>query len=292
MKKARALAAVTGIYLLAYAVGIALSRLVSGEIARYAVFDAAATVVVFVFSVLLGNSSVYDPYWSLTPMLMALCLFVSREALSVWHLVFLGAFLLWGLRLTWNWCTVFTDFSYEDWRYRMYRSTSSRLMWPVINFWGIHMVPTIVVFAGMLPLFALTGGKADARILPGTALVLAGTALEFFADRAMHAFLRSGAAGRTCRAGLWRYSRHPNYLGEMTVWVGTAAAMLPLAPEKWYLAAGALPVIALFNAVSVPLMEKRQRTRRADYADYCRETSRLLLLPPRGKARSNNTEKK
>lgn len=282
MKKLRDLLIIALIYVIAFAAGVFCCRSVDGTIMKYFVFDVAATVVTFIFSLIFCNSSVYDAYWSLTPMVMSVALFVSARAFSPWQLAFLAVFNLWGLRLTVNWITVFTDFSYEDWRYRKYRSENKGFMWFIINFCGIHMVPTLVVFAGMLPLFEIVNYPMNALCLPGLGVMLFGIAMEFFADRQMHAFLAEKTEKKTvCRRGLWKYSRHPNYLGEISVWVGTFLVMLPFAPEKWYYVVGAVSVAVLFNVVSIPLMEKRQLARRPDYADYRRSTSRLLLLPTR-----------
>lgn len=281
MKKAKDLFCVALIYLLAYGVGVLAALPFDNRIVRFFMFDLAATVVTFVFSAALSNSSVYDPYWSLTPMVMAVWLFVEAKAFSVWQILFLLAFCLWSVRLTVNWILVFTDFSYEDWRYRMLREQNGKFMWWIVNFCGIHLVPTLVVFAGMLPLFEICRQPMNALCLPGIAVILFGTALEFFADRQMHSFLRTATGKTVLSVGLWRYSRHPNYLGEISVWLGTFLAMLPAAPEKWYYGIGFVLMIALFNFISIPMAERRQLARRPDYKSYRAATSRLLLLPCR-----------
>lgn len=279
MKKIRDLFIITLIYIFAYGVGIASCFFIPNVMLRFFVFDVVATVVTFVFSVILHNSSVYDAYWSLTPMVMSVWLFAIYGAFSAWHIIFLVVFNIWSLRLTINWITVFTDFSYEDWRYRKFRDENPPFLWFIINFFGIHMVPTLVVFAGMLPLFEIVQRELNALAVPGMIIILWGVSLEFFADRNMHKFLRETKEQTVCRVGLWNYSRHPNYLGEISVWLGVFVAMIPFAVERWYYGIGVLAVTVLFNVVSIPLMEKRQLARRADYAEYRKTTSRLLLLP-------------
>lgn len=281
LKKGTALLLITAIYLFAYAVSFLLCRLFAVPMLwQYLLFDVFATVIVFVFSVELHNSSVYDPYWSVTPLVMALWLFISSRAFfSAWQVAFLAVFCLWGVRLTANWVTVFTGFSYEDWRYRKYREDNTPAMWFFLNFTGIHMIPTLVVFAGMLPLFEIVSQKMSALSMFGLAVMLWGIGLEFFADRQMHTFLATAAHGEVCKVGLWRLSRHPNYLGEISFWAGVFLVMLPFAPQKWYYVIGFVAVTVLFNVVSIPLAEKRQLSRREAYIDYCRQTSRLLLLP-------------
>ncbi len=281
MKKTKDLLAIGGIYLLAYLVGGLCGFRISDTLLRYFVFDSAATVAVFAFSVLLKNSSVYDAYWSLTPMVMAIVLFIEKKAFSPFQLVILAVFLIWSLRLTVNWITVFTDFSYEDWRYRQYRENTPKPFWQIVNFFGIHYMPTFLVFLGMTPLFVIATTGIGAFSLIGAAVTLTGVGFEFFADRAMHAHLREDREKAVCRKGLWRFSRHPNYLGEITVWLGVYLSMLPYAPAYFYTGIGFVGIAVLFNVVSIPLMEKRQLARRKDYEEYRKTTSRLLLLPPR-----------
>jgi len=119
-------------------------------------------------------------------------------------------------------------------------------------------------------------------IIIGAAIMLLGTALEFFADIQMHKFRKNNTdKDKVCDVGLWKYSRHPNYLGEILVWVGVYAFWLALAPELWPLGIGAVAMFCLFWFISIPLMEKRQLERRAGYAEYRAKTSKLFLLPPK-----------
>ena len=106
--------------------------------------------------------------------------------------------------------------------------------------------------------------------------------MEFFADIQMHKFKKKNTdKDKVCDVGLWKYSRHPNYLGEILVWVGVYVFMLAVVPEFWYFGIGAILMFCLFYFISIPLMEKRQMERRAGYAQYRAKTSKLLLLPPK-----------
>lgn len=281
-KKKRDLLAITLIYILAFGVGYWGCRMIQNVILKYFLFDVIATVVTFLFSVILKNSSVYDAYWSVAPMVMSVWLFAENHAFAPLQIIFFIVFNLWSLRLTLNWVSVFTDFSYEDWRYRKFREETPKLLWPIVNFWGIHMMPTLVVFAGMLPLFVIVKNELGMLSLFGIVVMLAGILLEFFADRQMHTFLVNAVKNTVCKIGLWKYSRHPNYLGEISVWLGVFLVMIPYDNSCWYYGIGFLSIAILFNVVSIPLMEKRQMQRRPEYAQYRKETSRLLVLPSRG----------
>lgn len=123
MRKKKDLLTICLIYLFAFAVGALVGSKFETVVTQLFVFDVFATIVVFGFSVFYHNSSVYDPYWSVAPMVMSVWLFLHERAFAPMQLLFLLVFNTWGLRLTMNWVSVFTDFQYEDWRYRHYRST-------------------------------------------------------------------------------------------------------------------------------------------------------------------------
>ena len=79
------------------------------------------------------------------------------------------------------------------------------------------------------------------------------------------------------RIGLWKYSRHPNYLGEILMWWGVGLSVLCAAPGTWYLVAGAVANTTLFFAVSIPMADKRQ-SRKDGFAEYKKQTRMLLPI--------------
>ena len=80
--------------------------------------DIAATVLTFFFSLLLNNASVYDPYWSVQPIVILVAYSIGKP-LGLLQILLLVAVCFWGIRLTVNWGYNFSDFSYQDWRYVM-----------------------------------------------------------------------------------------------------------------------------------------------------------------------------
>ena len=90
----------------------------------------------------------------------------------------------------------------------------------------------------------------------------------------MHAF-RKNRTSTFIRVGLWKYSRHPNYLGEILMWWGVALSVICAAPSAWFLAAGAVANTVLFFAVSIPMADARQSYKEG-FADY-KEQTRMLL---------------
>lgn len=247
---------------------------------KFFLMDVIATVIVFVFSIIFKNTSVYDPYWSVTPWAILTFFFVANKAFSVYAIITYVIFSIWSWRLTINWVTTFPNLTHEDWRYSDYRHNLKPFMFQIVNFFGLHMIPTVLVYGGLLPLLVLfvKGGNSPLMLI-GTVIILIGILLEFFADRQMHSFLRTTKERVTCKDGLWNYSRHPNYLGENSIWVGSFITMVVVLPEYWWLCFGFILMIMLFEFISIPLAERHHKSRRSDYVDYVKVTSRMLILP-------------
>jgi steroid 5-alpha reductase family enzyme len=243
--------------------------------------DTLATVVVFVFSVLLDNSSVYDAYWSVAPMAIAPALAAVGIAPLARKAMVVSLVLLWGARLTHNWARGWQGLAHEDWRYRDLRRTG-RAYW-VVSFVGVHMMPTVLVFAGCLSLFpALVTGTERLGPLDGAAfLVTAGAiVLEGVADQQLRAFRLSKAPpGSILETGVWSLCRHPNYLGEIGLWWGLYLFALAGDRTAWWAFAGPLAITLLFAFVSVPLLDKRSLERRPGYREHMARVPALFPLP-------------
>ncbi len=265
------------IYVIASIVGVFTYNALSfGVFINLLIADVVATAVVFAFSVIFNNASVYDPYWSVQPIVITVA-FAIGKTLSPVRILMLVAVCIWGIRLTVNWAYTFHGFSYQDWRYVMLKEKTGKI-YPVINFLGIHLFPTLVVYACVLPLvYVFAYDLVFSRwcvfpfLLSIFAVVLQGTA-----DVQMHIF-RKNKTGVFIRNGLWKYSRHPNYLGEILMWWGIALVPLTANSNAWHLCLGALVNTLMFLCVSIPMADKRQ-SQKEGYSEYKKQTRRLLPI--------------
>jgi steroid 5-alpha reductase family enzyme len=249
-----------------------------------AVADLAATLVIFVWSRSLNNSSMYDAYWSVVPPVVALfLLWVAQPgAVEVRQLVVVALVWFWAIRLTVNWARGWPGLRHEDWRYVDMRSGSAPY-W-VASLFGLHLMPTVVVYLAMLPLYpALVSGTRAFGWLDVVAVVVTGGAvvLEWVADEQMRAFGRTKSPGDVCRRGVWAWSRHPNYLGEMGFWWGLWLFAMAAQPSWWWTVVGPVVMTVMFLGASLPLMERRSLERRPGYAAYAAETPLVIPRPPR-----------
>lgn len=279
---------ITLIYVAAFAAGL-WSFLVMDEVMmllRLFIADFVATVFVWFWGVIFKNSSVYDPYWSVAPPVMLTCYAIYCGTSSLPVVLLLVAVWYWAIRLTGNWAYTFPNLEKQDWRYDMYKDKFPRL-WHVVNFTGINLMPTVVVFLAMIPGFLLIDLSATASMQcnlfswVGFVLCVAAATLQLVSDTQAHRFRRNHR-GEVCTIGLWSRSRHPNYLGEILMWWGVYLIYLTAIGESqsWQQivipAAGALANTCLFVFISIPMMEKRQLANKPAYAEYCRRVRMLV----------------
>ena len=242
-----------------------------------------ATIFIYVGSVILKNSSLYDPFWSVAPIPIALYLALNFENTLIVKFLVLTPIIFWALRLTRNWIISWEGFEHEDFRYIDLKNTSM-LKAEFNNFFGIHLFPTLIVNLSLYPLvFILTNNSNSSIFLSFASLfTFLAVVLETISDEQMREFRKNPLnKGKTMKYKLWKYSRHPNYLGEIGFWFGIYMMGLSSGMAPFWIIICPLTMLALFIFVSCPMMDNRSLMNRPDYKDYMEVTSQLMLLPPK-----------
>ena len=228
---------------------------------KTAAADVVATIVIFIFSMIKNNSSVYDPYWSTAPAVIVLYwLFDSPQTDFVFKIIWVLV-VIWGSRLTWNWILRWDGFGDEDWRYINFRKKTGKFYW-LVSFLAIHLLPTIFVFVGLIPIYFAMYSEVswfDSWLAVIAFLFTLGSIhIEKTADDQLRRFLRI-KRGRNVRIqdGMWGYLDYPNYYGEMLFWWGLFLFALAIDRGLWWTGFGPLSIMLLFLFISIPMMKKR-----------------------------------
>jgi len=281
--------AIVGIaYAAALGAAIATGALLGADSPVLTVFvaDLVATFVVFGFSMVLANSSLYDAYWSVVPPVIGLywaSALPGSEAVPARQALVLLLVFAWGVRLTWSWSRGWPGLHHEDWRYRELRESSNAPYW-LVSLTGIHYFPTFQVFLACLPLYAALaiGSRPLGPLDALAALVTAGAiALETIADEQLREFNRTKQSGDICALGVWAWLRHPNYLGEILFWWGLWLFGVAAAPAWYWSVIGPLAITAMFLFASIPMLDRRNLARRPGYAEVMKSVPALVPRRPR-----------
>jgi steroid 5-alpha reductase family enzyme len=131
-------------------------------------------------------------------------------------------------------------------------------------------MPTIIVFLACLSLYSsIAIGKNPFGFLDVIAILITFSAIliETIADGQLQQFTRSNPqSGNVLTKGLWAYSRHPNYFGEVMFWWGLFIFGLAADSGYWWTIIGPVSITLLYTCISIPSMEKRNTARRPGYA--------------------------
>ena len=279
---------VTLSYILAILVGFGVAYLFKDShiLLMLGLADVAGTIVIFIFSYIFKNSSFYDPYWSVIPICLALAFiyFAGAEVNTIRQVIVFLLVFAWGFRLTHNWWRGWTGLHHEDWRYIDLAEQTGKAYW-LVSFSGIHMFPTIMVFLGCIPLWSsLTLNTASFGIIDILATVITGGAvfIEGLADNQLRRFrLTNTEKGKYLDTGIWAYSRHPNYFGEIMFWWGLFLFAVGHTLDNWWMVAGALAITLMFVFISLPMIDNRMLKRRNNYQDKMKRVSTLIPWFPK-----------
>jgi steroid 5-alpha reductase family enzyme len=244
------------------------------------------TVVIFIFSLITKNSSMYDPYWSVIPpfILVGWIIYLDVQIGIGTIFILIGIF-LWAIRLTYNWWKNWTGFKEQDWRYDLIKERTKGY-YLLSNFGAIHLIPTLVVYLQMINVHDVIIRSAEINVwlLIGFTLMIFASVIQFIADKQMFDFRQNRKDKYACiDQGIWRYSRHPNYLGELSLWVGVYLIYISVYQKLDMNIIYPISMIMLFLFVSIPMMEKKLAIRPC-YQAYKKQVSMLFPYRKRNKS--------
>jgi steroid 5-alpha reductase family enzyme len=229
------------------------------------------------------NAGLVDIFWPLF-FLLAAGVFVNGAGGSARAWLVLALVAIWSLRLAahlaarnWN--------AEEDRRYRDIRARNEPgFAWKSLYLvFGLQALLAWLIAAPLAAAIASAegGGRLGVADLIGAIAVAFGTVFEALADRQLARFrVNPSNAGKVMDAGLWRYSRHPNYFGEFCVAWGFYAIALG-AGGWWTVFAPLLMTVLLLKVSGVALLEQDIGERRPGYRDYSARTNAFFPGRPR-----------
>ena len=242
------------------------------------IWHISATLIIFLFCNIHKNSSIYDPFWHVAPIPIVFYIANQSSLPNLQLNLVLSAFLFWALRLTYNWFLNWENLDHEDFRYIDLKN-NNKFMAFINDLFGILLIPTLIVNASLYPIYvALTSESLNDLVYIGFMLIIIAVVIQYISDDQMRKFRKDeNNLGKTMKYGLWKYSRHPNYLGEVSFWFGIYIFALASGSTSIWLLVCPTVMLALFVFISCPLMDNRSLKKRSDYKEYMEKTPQLFI---------------
>jgi steroid 5-alpha reductase family enzyme len=253
-------------------------------LAASAAVVAGAMVIVWLLSLKTRNTGIVDVFWGPGFALVALAAFPLGDGYTPRRVLVLALAAVWGLRLGAH-LGIRNVGKPEDFRYARMRERSGG-RWGIESLFKVFAVQAVAMWTVSLPLqFAQSAGPPERltwRDALGVGLWALGFAFESIGDAQLRRFKADpSSAGAVMDRGLWRYTRHPNYFGDATLWWGFFVIALN-SPDGWWTIVGPIMMtFVLARITGVPILERHLMRTRPGYEDYARRTSALFPLPPR-----------
>ncbi|MBQ8206229.1 MAG: DUF1295 domain-containing protein [Bacilli bacterium] len=282
-KKTKGLLILLFSYIISFIIGLISFKFFENNIPiiwNILIANVVSTIVIYIIGCIYKTASIYDPYWSIQTVVIYICLMIYYKTINVGNVIFLICILFWAIRLTYNFIHGFNDISYIDWRYKMLKEKTNKL-YPIVNLLGIHLVPTLIVYFASIPSFLYVINNNNFKLINvvGLLIMILATLLELISDYNMIQFKKVRKdKNEIINIGLWKYSRHPNYLGEILFWYGVSLTFILSNVSLWYVIIGAILNTLLFVFISIPMAENHLSSYKENYSDYKQKTRMLLPL--------------
>ncbi len=237
----------------------------------------AVQLVAFTVAMYRKRVDVVDVAWGLSFIAIVMSLFAREPSPGTGALIVTVLVVIWGSRLAWHIGRRFIHSSVQDERYTELMRRWPTGYRPLQVFARIFLVQAMLATVISLPIIVIYSFNPGVGILTiaGSLVWIAGFIIEAVADRQLKLFIQTAKPGELMQSGLWRYSRHPNYFGEITMWWGIAIISLTT-PLWWLGVVGSLVITILIVFISgIPPSEARAATRKG-WAGYKRRTGALV----------------
>lgn len=235
----------------------------------------------FLAAVYKKRNDIADIAWGIGYIVICNWLLFTNKPNAVTILLYCLVF-LWGSRLSLH---IYTrnkhraeDFRYLAWRKEWGRSFYWRSYGQVFLLQGFLL---IVILSPVIHAAAAVSVNWNFFTWAGLLCWMTGFYFQAVADRQLAVFLKQKRLpGSIMQTGLWKFSRHPNYFGEILMWWGIFIITVPLPGSMYFIISPVTITLLLVFVSGIPLLEKKYEDNAA-YADYKKRTSILIPMPPR-----------
>lgn len=236
----------------------------------------------FLIALYKKRNDVADIAWGIGYIIICSYLFIATERWTV-LLVLYSLILIWGLRLSIHIYNRNKN-KKEDYRYQAWRNE-----WGKNFFWRSYL--QVFILQGFILLIIISPVINAAAAAPvnwsifswlGIGCWIVGFYFQAIGDHQLAVFVKQKKPGEIIQTGLWKFSRHPNYFGEIMMWWGIFIITIPIQHSIYFLISPVTITLLLVYVSGIPLLEKKYKGNAA-FDEYKKRTSMLIPMPPRKK---------
>jgi steroid 5-alpha reductase family enzyme len=241
---------------------------------------AAYMTLWFIVSLMKKRNDVADVAWGLGFVLLTWASSFLSGDIHARELLVNLLVSIWGLRLAWH-IHSRNKGKAEDYRYMAWRTEWGRWFY-IRSYFQVYLLQGVLLFLIAMPVIFInkySGFGLGFLDIIGAAVWLIGFYFETVGDAQLTRFIKDPAnKGKLMQSGLWAYTRHPNYFGEVTQWWGIYCIALSVLGGVFTIV-GPLTITFLILKVSgIPMLEKKME-KHPDFAEYKRNVSVFMPFP-------------
>jgi len=256
----------------------------SDVLAVTAVVAAASFTALWLVSLVVKDASIVDPFWGPSFAIVAWTAYAAADDPGGRGLLAAVLVTVWAVRLGTH-LAVRNLGHGEDFRYQAFRRRWGSRFW-IVSLGTVFLLQAALMWIVSLPVQVamVNGGDPGPLAFSGVAMWAVGLFFETLGDYQLVRFQRNpDNKGRVMDRGLWRYTRHPNYFGDFSVWWGLFLVAVSGSASIWTIIGPIVMSTLLLRVSGVALLEKSLSKRRPGYAEYAARTNAFFPgVPKRG----------
>lgn len=236
----------------------------------------------FIVAYITKKLSIVDSFWGLSFAFLAILNYYLGNR-NINGLIVMILVVIWGFRLAYH-VTKRNWGKEEDYRYQEMKSKWGNI-W-LNAYFRVFMLQGLLMLSIGFPLIVVNKYGIDSAniiTLLGLAIWLKGFFFEVVGDMQLRKFKQDpNNKGHIIKSGLWKYTRHPNYFGEATMWWGIAILVISVTSQYYVFISPIVITFLLLKVSGVPLLEKKYEGR-PEFEDYKKKTNKFIPWFPKKK---------
>lgn len=240
--------------------------------------------LLWILSIIIVDASIVDLFWGMGFVLVNLFYFIVSGDLSQRKILVSVLVTIWGVRLF-----IYLSFRNigkgEDFRYQKFRQDygPERYWW--VSYFQVFLLQGGLIMLVSLSLLGVNNGSRSGDLVfldyLGMAIWLIGFVFEAGGDYQLSRFKKNPEnKGKVLDNGFWKYTRHPNYFGDIVVWWSFAIFSIA-SGNYWHIAGSVVMTVLIIRVSGVLLLEKTLKYKKPEYREYIRKTSAFIPWFPK-----------